>query len=180
MIGGSMTKAERLVHDEVEGDPVLFYGARGEWGCFSSFSAHPVVMINPWTWKMMEYRTGEVRFQALKATSEKDHDYVVDAHKESFEPGIISMESKTRGRSIKLRGDWGNTVNSICWYVMLEVVITKVAQHDDVRSELLLTGFRAIYEDSPRDNIWGWRAGSNHNGKNLLGKCWMQARDVWC
>lgn len=37
---------------------------------------------------------------------------------------------------------------------------------------------RRIYEDSPTDDIWGWRFQQSYTGKNLLGRCWMDVREV--
>lgn len=114
--------------------------------------------------------TREHRFQAMKGTNQKDHDYVAG----SSGPG----EAKRRGRAIWLRPDWGNDINQVCWYVMMEGVLATVMQHDDVAQGLEDTGERVIYEDSPTDDIWGWRKDGNHEGRNLLGLAWMQARLV--
>ena len=36
------------------------------------------------------------------------------------------------------------------------------------------TGERELIEDSWRDGFWGW--GENRDGKNMLGKLWMEVR----
>ncbi len=56
--------------------------------------------------------------------------------------------------------------------IMKELLLCKVMQHEYVRMKLLQSGTREIIEDSWRDNEWGW--GANHQGKNLLGKLWME------
>lgn len=38
----------------------------------------------------------------------------------------------------------------------------------------LATGDRELIEDSWRDDFWGW--GPNRDGKNMLGKLWMEVR----
>ena len=43
-----------------------------------------------------------------------------------------------------------------------------------LRRKLLATGDRELIENSWRDNFWGW--GPNRDGKNQLGKLWMEIR----
>jgi ribA/ribD-fused uncharacterized protein len=57
---------------------------------------------------------------------------------------------------------------------MREILRAKVEQHEYVRRKLLATGDRELIEDSWRDDFWGW--GPNRNGKNMLGKLWMEIR----
>lgn len=164
-----MDKQERLDKDGAV-DPILFFGG-GEWGAFSNFSSHGIWLPSPWEPRESEYYpTTEHRYQALKATDKFDHDYVV----KSKTPG----QSKDRGREIELRGDWGNNEGDVCWYVMLECLITKALQNPSVLETLEATSDRWIYEDSPTDDIWGWRFQQSYSGKNLLGRCWMQTRYI--
>ena len=167
-----MERTERLAIDGYGPDvePVLFYDARDEWGVFSNFSRHPVVMPHPFTGKTVGYLTAEHRFQAMKATNREAHDYVAAA----AGPG----DSKHKGREILLRDGWGGNYGDLCWYVMFEVVLAKAFQHDEMMDALMLTGTRPIYEDSPVDDIWGWRFRNDYRGKNLLGRVLMQVRDV--
>lgn len=58
--------------------------------------------------------------------------------------------------------------------VMRNILIKKVEQHEYVRRKLLATGDRELIEDSWRDDFWGW--GPNRDGKNMLGKLWMEVR----
>lgn len=168
-----MNKKERLVVDGNQGmNPILFYKPYDRWGEFSQFSRHSIWLINPWTGELECYASGEHRFQALKATSERGHDYIRDA----ITPGA----AKSRGGPGKtnLRKDWGNNIGCVCWYAMLEVCIAKTMQHVDVADALACTHDLAIYEDSEVDDIWGWRYRNDYRGKNLLGKCWMQTRQL--
>lgn len=50
----------------------------------------------------------------------------------------------------------------------------KVEQHEYVRRKLLATGDRELVENSWRDDFWGW--GPNRDGKNMLGRLWMEIR----
>lgn len=163
-----MNRSERL---QLDGDfnPVLFYAPKSRLGLFSNFSEHPVKAVDPWTNKPRTYQTGEHRYQAMKANNVDDHEYVLEIN----DPGA----AKNRGRQVELRAGWGNNFPDLCWYVMLEVVTLKARQNIDVLMELADTQNHVIYEDSPIDDIWGWRYQTSYNGKNLLGRCWMQARD---
>lgn len=166
-----VTRDERLKQDGAI-DPILFYSAADPWGQFSSFSPHGVLLPDPWKpgIQLRLYRSGEHRYQAMKAVREEDHDFVADADGPAL--------SKQYGNSIQLRDDWGNDRNGYCYLAMVEVVTAKLWQHEDVFETLALTEDKWIYEDSPRDDIWGWRKYGNYNGKNLLGLAWMQVRDT--
>lgn len=59
--------------------------------------------------------------------------------------------------------------------VMHLILRAKVEQHEYVRRKLLETGDRLLVEASWRDDFWGW--GPNRDGKNVLGKLWMQVRE---
>lgn len=69
------------------------------------------------------------------------------------------------------RRDWDevkvDTMHNILW--------AKVHQHEYVMRKLLATGSRELIEDSWRDDFWGW--GPNRDGKNMLGKVWMEIRE---
>lgn len=58
--------------------------------------------------------------------------------------------------------------------VMRNILRAKTGQHEYVRQKLLATGDRELIEDSWRDDFWGW--GPNGDGKNMLGKLWMEVR----
>lgn len=68
------------------------------------------------------------------------------------------------------RADWDDVKVGI----MLGILRAKAAQHEYVRRKLLATGDRELVEDSWRDDFWGW--GPNRDGKNMLGRLWMQVR----
>lgn len=68
------------------------------------------------------------------------------------------------------RADWDEVKVDI----MRNLLRAKVMQHEYVRRKLLDTGSRELVENSWRDDFWGW--GPNRDGKNMLGKLWMQVR----
>lgn len=72
-------------------------------------------------------------------------------------------------RSLR-RTDWDD--NKIV--VMKQILLAKAAQHEYVCRKLLETGDRELIENSWRDDFWGW--GPNRDGKNVLGKLWMEVR----
>lgn len=68
------------------------------------------------------------------------------------------------------RPDWEDVKVNI----MRDILRAKAEQHEYVRRKLLATGDRELVEDSWRDDFWGW--GPNRDGKNMLGKLWMEIR----
>lgn len=58
--------------------------------------------------------------------------------------------------------------------IMRDILRAKADQHEYVRRKLLATGDRELIEDSWRDAFWGW--GPKRDGKNMLGKLWMEIR----
>lgn len=168
------TMEARIEQDGAGDDPVCFYSERHEWGVFSNFSRHAVTMLSPWTLQPVTYETSEHRFQAMKACTQEDHDLIAECKG----PGT----AKQLGRQINLRDDWGNTMGAMCWWVMIDVLYAKAAQHNAMANALKDTLGRFIYEDSPTDGIWGWvqmdyRSRSvSYEGQNLLGLALMHVR----
>lgn len=164
-----MNREERLALDGVV-NPILFYRPQDAWGVFSNFSRHGIWLMNPWTGRLTFYPTSEHRFQCLKATNENDHDYVLAAK--------TPTDAKHRGgpRGITLIEGWDASYRGIAYYAMLEALVAKTLQHAEASDAVRNSGDRHIYEDSPVDDIWGWRYREDYRGKNLLGRCWMDVR----
>jgi ribA/ribD-fused uncharacterized protein len=169
------TKLVRMKQDGLTEPPIEFYGGKKSdpYGYMSNFSPYALWLPHPFAAPgepAVRYRTGEHRFQAMKARNESDHDYVNLA----ISPG----DAKARGREINLRDGWDSSHNeTLAYYVMVEVVWAKAMAHSEILHSLLKTGGRSIWEDSPTDDIWGIRYRDDYRGKNLLGKAWMQVRD---
>lgn len=70
----------------------------------------------------------------------------------------------------KQRDDW----DLIKVPTMREILYAKVDQHEYVRRKLLQSAGRELIENSWRDGFWGW--GPARDGKNMLGKLWMEIR----
>lgn len=58
--------------------------------------------------------------------------------------------------------------------IMEDICRHKLQQHRYIQDKLRSTKDLLIVEDSPYDNCWGW--GSDHKGRNELGKIWMRLR----
>lgn len=164
-----MTKEERLAADGAI-NPIIFFGREPDWGFLSNFTYGPIFLPHPFRHQVVMYPTVEHRFQAMKATTDADHDAVML----NETPG----DAKAAGRGIQLRPDWGETHGSVCWLVMVEALLARTIQHEAVGKALLASGDRWIYEDSPTDNIWGWRRDEDYSGTNLLGLAWMHVRSI--
>lgn len=69
------------------------------------------------------------------------------------------------------RHDW----DEVKLDVMRDILRHKLAQHEYVGRKLRETGDREMVENSWRDPYWGW--GEKRDGKNMLGRLWMELRD---
>lgn len=69
------------------------------------------------------------------------------------------------------RADW----DAVKVGIMGALIRAKATQHEYVTRKLLATGDRELVENSWRDDFWGW--GPKGDGKNMLGRLWMQVRD---
>lgn len=169
-----ISSEERLKQDGYEGvKPVLFFGKKGKehpYYCFSNFSPIGIWLPCPFTGELKFYPTGEHRYQAMKADNLDQHEWVRAA--------TSAFGSKERGRKVNMWPFWGSAYGAHCYFVMLETVLAKAVTSSLVRRTLRATGERPIYEDSPTDDIWGWQHKGNYNGRNLLGRCWMQVREL--
>jgi ribA/ribD-fused uncharacterized protein len=81
----------------------------------------------------------------------------------------LAFKIAERNKALR-RPDW----DQVKVQIMRSILRAKVDQHEYVRRKLLATGDRELVEDSWRDDFWGW--GPNRDGKNMLGKLWMEIR----
>ena len=100
-------------------------------------------------------------FGSMASAVADDIRFAKSAH-EAFK---IAQEHKSMQRP-----DW----DAVKVEVMRSILRAKAAQHEYVRRKLLETGDRELIEDSWRDSFWGW--GPSRDGKNMLGKLWMEIR----
>lgn len=138
---------------------INFYSTREEYGCFSNFSKHSVVL------KGKRWATSEHYFQAQK--------FADTEHEELVRLAPTAREAADMGRDRKrpLRPDW----ESVKEAVMLEVLRAKFTQHADLKAVLLGTGDAQLVEHTAKDSYWG--DGGDGSGKNRLGQLLMQVRE---
>jgi ribA/ribD-fused uncharacterized protein len=137
---------------------IEFYSTGGEYGCFSNFSRHPVVL------KGKRWPTSEHYFQAQKF-ADTEHEEAVRLCKTAREAANMG-----RSRKLPLRRDW----EAVKDQVMLEALRAKFTQHDELKAVLLGTGDAVLVEHTPKDGYWG--DGGDGSGENRLGQLLMQVR----
>ena len=123
---------------------------------FSSFSL---------LWKGIRFHTSEAAYHWEKfpdAPSVQEAIAIAISAHEAFK---IAERNKALRRT-----DW----DLVKVDIMRDILRAKANQHEYVRRKLLATGDRELVENSWRDNFWGW--GPNKDGKNQLGKLWMEIR----
>lgn len=136
---------------------IFFY--EQDYYIFSNFSSFAV------EWKGKLYPTSE-------------HAY----HSEKFDDENIKEEirnCRSAHESFKLANNYKhlyiNDWDNIKVGIMKEILLEKVKQHPYVMKKLIDSGDRELIENSWRDDFWGW--GSNKDGRNQLGKIWMEIRN---
>jgi len=138
---------------------IEFYRVDEEYGCFSNFSPHPIILDGT------KWRTSEHYFQAQKFL---DDEIVMQIMMAEMPKDAADLG---RSRSLPLRKDWENIKDR----VMHKAVKAKFEQHFDIRELLLSTGSSLIVEHTPSDSYWG--DGGDGSGKNTLGRILMEVRE---
>ncbi|AUS10489.1 Swarming motility protein YbiA [Laceyella sacchari] len=140
---------------------ITFYRVNDPYGCFSNFSAHPIVLDGK------EWPTTEHYFQAQKfVTTAPDY-----AEKIRLAPSPMKAAQWGRSRKAPLRPDWELVKDD----VMRRAVYAKFKSHPEIRDVLLATGEEKIVELTTTDMYWG--VGSDGTGKNRLGVILMEVRE---
>ncbi len=127
---------------------------------FDNFSAHT---INIWG---KEFKTAEHTYQ-WKKFSETDPD-IAERIAVAGSPWLVKRISHANSNRL---AHW----DAIKVQIMKEIIVAKVAQHEDLREMLLQTGNKTIVKNSPIDSFWG--IGSDGKGKNMMGEIFMEVRD---
>lgn len=126
------------------------------YGCLSNFYIAPIDIEG------RIYKTTEHYYQAMKASTLEEHDYIAAAE--------TPKESRDRGRNCQLRDGWEQMKE----HVMKIALATKFTQHANLRQILLESDDEELIEWAPWDGYWG--SGANGNGKNRLGVLLMELR----
>jgi hypothetical protein len=140
---------------------IKFYRSRDPFGSFSNFETKHPVDIDGKRWPTTEHY-----FQSQKFAGTEYEELVRLCHtaKEAADMG--------RRRDLPLRKDWEQIKDDI----MRKAVNKKVEMYQDIKDLLILTGNEEIIENSPTDYYWG--CGKDSNGKNMLGKIYMEIRET--
>jgi ribA/ribD-fused uncharacterized protein len=158
---------------------VGFYGHTNTTGkvnksCLSNF--YPAKFI----YRGHEFPTSEHALMASKAALFWDFD--------RFQM-ILKTDSP---RSAKYYGRQVKNFDDNIWYyarykIMVDILLAKFGQNQELKEFLLSTGESILVECSPSDKIWGvglaindslWEDEKNWQGQNLLGYALMSARGV--
>ncbi len=129
-----------------------------------SFSGEYAFLSNFYPSDLDGFPTVEHAFQALKATTPEDMEYI----RTCKTPG----EAKRAGRKIKIKSGWNDIRFSI-----MQVLVFKKFQDEELKQKLLSTGDAELIEGNTwHDTFWGV---CNGVGENNLGKILMQARNYY-
>ena len=138
--------------------PVRFHRLTDEYGAFTNFSRHRVI-IGHVVWETCEHY-----FQAAKFT-DPDHAFRI-----SQAPTPSRAAALGRTRSIPLRPDWDTARVD----VMRTGMHAKFVQHPRLAHQLLATGDRPLIETTSDD--WFWGCGHDGTGLNTTGQLLSEIR----
>lgn len=128
----------------------------GEYRWLSNFH------VSPTPYKGVTYSSVEHGYQALKAATRDEHNWVASSPK--------PKDAKQRGRQIKMRSDW----ESVKLSIMYELVKSKFMNDEELKEKLLATGDERLVEGNTwGDTFWGV---CNNSGQNHLGQILMRVR----
>lgn len=131
----------------------------------SNFSAFSIL------WKGQRFATSEAVYHWEKFNNPNPTPFEISVLESIVDASSAHVAFKIGQEHKRLRRrDW----DEVKVDVMREILRAKVDQHEYVRRKLLATGDRELVENSWRDDFWGW--GPNRDGKNILGKLWMEIR----
>lgn len=153
--GGNPIKTE---NHKLDTDTQVFFYEQ-DFYVLSNFSAFTLV------WKGEKYDTSEAAYHSEKFPSSTGIRGRIQQAPSAHEAFKIAQECIEHRRP-----DWDDVKIGI----MRDILRAKVKQHEYVHRKLLVTGTRELVEDSWRDDFWGW--GEQGNGRNMLGKLWMEIR----
>ena len=141
--------------------PIYFFSKNNEYYELSNFYKFGFVDDDGLYWPTVEHY-----FQAMKFPDEKYRGY-----REKISLAETPGKAKKLGqtRQIPLRKDWQMVKEDIMLYAL-----RKKFSHSKMKTLLLATGNRHLYENSPYDYYWG--IGKQHTGKNCLGELLMKVR----
>ncbi len=160
---------------DTSGNLATFY--EREFFTFSNFSSFAVEWPTPespfqdW-WPTTLFPTSEHAFQAARfMLTAPDLAEEVIAARSAHAAWQVKSDNRHRQHP---EWDVETEGTTLAEQIMLDICRHKLLQHPYVQKQLRRTGDVPIVEDSPKDAFWGW--GPNRDGRNALGKVWMQLR----
>lgn len=135
---------------------IYFYGEGFK--CLSNFAAYQVLYND------RQWMTAEHAYQAQKFTDKDIQDLIYQC------PSAYAAKDLARQHKDLVPDNW----HEINVSIMKEILSAKLEQHQHIREKLRSSGDKELIEDSD-DQFWG--RGRDKNGKNQLGKLWMQLRN---
>lgn len=144
------------MHGSDTEEQIFFY--EHEFYVFSNYSSFML------EWKGKLYPTSEHAYHSEKFDNEEMKEEIRNA-KSAHDSQVYANKNMDKRKT-----NWDN----IKLGIMKEILKAKVSQHPYVMKKLIQSGKKELIEDSWRDDFWGW--GPNKDGKNHLGKLWMEIR----
>jgi len=144
---------------------ITFTKVRLPFGFLSNMSPHPIRHHD------RVWRTAEALFQALRFNDVESKNIIWN----EASPMTAKFKAKARKALMAIQPGSVEDLNN-----MKTVLRLKIAQHPDIKKELLATKDATIIEDCTqrRESIWGAQyINGNWRGQNLLGLLWMKLRD---
>ncbi len=146
--------------------------------CFYEQEFYPLSNFSAFTlrWKDHRFDTSEAAYHWEKFPDVPHNSDLLNASRLATRDAVRTAPSAheafqiARRSSSVRRPDW----DSVKVEIMDEILRAKFEQHEYVRRKLLETGERELVENSWRDDFWG--IGPNGDGRNMLGKLWMDIR----
>lgn len=160
---GEARDAARLGFVKPDTDKQVFFYEQ-DFYVLSNFSAFTLM------WRGFRFDTSEAAYHYEKFDYDDDPLVYPIAQDIRHAPSAHEAFKMAERNKAYRRPDWDRVKVDI----MRNILRAKVDQHEYVRRKLLATGDRELIEDSWRDDFWGW--GPNRDGKNMLGKLWMEVR----
>ena len=152
-------KSDEIEYHGLDTETQVFFYER-DFYILSNFSAFRLM------WGNEDFDTSEAAYQWEKFPHDRAVQDAIRCCSSAHEAFKLAEINKD-----KRRPDW----DVVKVMIMKNILWAKVNQHEYVRRKLLATGNRELIEDSWRDDFWGW--GPNKDGKNTLGRLWMEIRE---
>jgi hypothetical protein len=176
---------------------IIFQTTYGEFGIFSNFSRHPVVVKTER--QFLVFPTSEALYQSLKFLHEPYKDALTerwflceafcfryDPRRSCFYPptenGIFLGPKQTKNMVYQHQDhwfpDWQDPVMQRQLKAMQWVLSLKLMCHLGELGQIFqyYGPFKPIIELSRHDRYWGVNPNNWDDGLNMLGRCWMSVR----